>query len=90
MENNKNHQITIPKGRNGFSSLEVVDRDDPKYQTRRPYELTNAIISTDERYSDCLLLHSTVLAQSSDGFLQITYWTEDSILLQPNSIGNFA
>ena len=25
MENNKNHQITLPKGRSGFSSLDVVD-----------------------------------------------------------------
>ena len=31
MENNKNHQITLPKGRIGFSSLDVVDRDEPKY-----------------------------------------------------------
>ena len=60
MENNKNHQITLPKGRIGFSSLDVVDRDEPKYQIRSPYELTNAIISTDERYNDCFLLHSTV------------------------------
>ena len=37
MENNKNHQITLPKGRIGFSSLDVVDRDEPKYQIRSPY-----------------------------------------------------
>ena len=88
MENNKNHQITLPKGRIGFSSLDVVDRDEPKYQIRSPYELTNAIISTDERYNDCFLLHSTVPAQNSDDFLQIIYGTEDSILQQPNSIGH--
>ena len=50
--------------------------------------LTNAIISTDERYNDCCLLNSTVPAQSSDDFLQIIYGTEDSILQQPNSIGH--
>ena len=88
MENNKNHQITLPKGRIGFSSLDVVDRDEPKYQIRSLYELTNAIISTDERYNDCFLLHSTVPAQKSDDFLQIIYGTEDSILQQPNSIGH--
>ena len=88
MENNKNHQITLPKGRIGFSSLDVVDRDEPKYQIRSPYELTNAIISTDERYNDCFLLHSTVPAQNSDEFLKIIYGTEDSILQQPNSIGH--
>ena len=30
MENNKNHQITSPKGRIGFSSLDVVDREEPQ------------------------------------------------------------
>ena len=86
MEKNENHQITLLKGRIGFSSFEVVDRDEPKYQIRSPYELTNATISTDERYNDCFLLHSTDPAQSSDDFLQIIHGTEDSILQQPNSI----
>ena len=27
MENNKNHQITLPKGRIGFSSLDISDQD---------------------------------------------------------------
>ena len=80
MENNKNHQISLPKGRIGFSSLDVVDRDEPKYQIRSAYELTNAVFSTDERYNDCFLLYSTVPAQSGDNFLQIIYGTEDSIL----------
>ena len=88
MENNKNHQIKLSKRRIGFSSLDVVDRDEPKYPIRSPYELTNAIISTDERDNDCFLLHSTVPAQSSDRFLQIIYGTENSILQQPNSIGH--
>ena len=35
-ENNKNHQKTLPKGRIGFSSFDVVDRDEPKYQIRSP------------------------------------------------------
>ena len=88
MENHKNHQITLPKGQIGFSSLDDVDRDEPKYQIRSPYELTNAIISTYERYYDCFLLHSTVPAQSSDEFLKIIYGKEESILQQPNSIGH--
>ena len=50
MEINKNHQITLPKGRIGFSSLDVLDQEEPKYQIRSPYELTmHAIIATDER-----------------------------------------
>ena len=88
MENIKSHQITRLKGRIGFSSLVVVDRDEPKYQIRHPYKLTNAIISTDERYNDCFLLHSMVPAQGSDEFLQIIYGTEDSTLRQSNSIGH--
>ena len=86
MENNKNHQITLPKGRIGFSSLDVVDRDEPKYQIRSPYDLTNAIICTDECYNDCFLSHPTVPAQGSDDFLQIIYGTKASIIHQPKSI----
>ena len=63
MENNKNYQITLPKGRIGFSSLDVSDKDEPKYQVRDPYELKNAILSTNEQYNDCFLLHSTIPSQ---------------------------
>ena len=56
----------MPRGRIAFFSLDVVDRDEPKYQRRSPYELMNAIISSDERYNGCFLLHSTVPTQSSD------------------------
>ena len=52
MEKNKNHQMTLPKGRIDFSSLNVSDKDQPKYQMRDPYELTNAIFSTNEQYND--------------------------------------
>ena len=88
MENNKNHQITLPKGRIGFSSLDVSDKDEPKYQIRDPYELTNAILSTNEQYNDCFLLHSTIPSQLPDEFLQIVYGDENSILKQPISIGH--
>ena len=82
-ENNKNHQITLPKGRIGFSSLDVTDKEEPKYQIRNPYKLTNAIITTNNKYKDCFLLHSTIPAQSPDDCLQIIHGTEDSILQQP-------
>ena len=87
MENNKNHQITLLKGRIGFSSLDVSDKDEPKYKIRDPHELTNAILSTNEQYDDCFLLHSTIPSQSHNEFLQIVYGNENSILDQPNSIG---
>ena len=88
MENNKNHQITLPKGRIGFSSIVISDKDEPRYQIRDPYELTNAILSTNEQYNDCFLLHSTIPSQLPDEFLQIVYGNENSILQQPNSIGH--
>ena len=71
IENNKNHQITLPKGRVGFSSLDVADKEEPKYQIRNPFELTNAIMTTGDTYNDCFLLHSTVPAQSPDDCLQV-------------------
>ena len=43
MENNKNHQITLPNGRICFPSLDAPDKDEPNYQIRDPYELTDAI-----------------------------------------------
>ena len=88
MENNKNHHITLPKGRIGFSSLDISDKDEPTYQIRDPYELTNAILLTNEQYNDCFLLHSTIPSQLHDEFLQIIYGNEISILQQPNSIGH--
>ena len=88
MENNKNHQITLPKGRIGLSSLDVCHTDKPKYQIRDPFELTNSILSTNEKYNDCFLLHSTIPSQSADDFLQKVYGNENSILEQPKSIGH--
>ena len=87
IENNKNHQITLPKGRIGFSSLDVADKEELKYQIRNPYELTNAILTTGKKYNDCFLLHS-IPAQSPDDCLQIIHGTEDSKLQQPHSIGH--
>ena len=87
IENNKNHQITLPKVRIGFSSLDVVDKEEHKYQIRNAYEFTNAIITTDYKFNDCFLLHSTIPAQSPDDCLQIIHGTEDSKLQQPHSIG---
>ena len=53
MENNKKHQMTLPNGRIRFSSLDVNDKKEPKYQTRNPYELANAIITTVQRLLFC-------------------------------------
>ena len=88
MENNKNHQITLPKGRICFSSIDVSNRDEPQNRVRDPYELKNAMLSTSEQYNDCFLLPSTIPSQLPDEFLQIVYGNENSILEQPNSIGH--
>ena len=85
---NKNHQNTLPKGRIRFPSLDVSDNDEPKHQKRDPYELINAILSTNEQYNDCFLLHSTIPSQLPDEILQIIYGNENSILERPNSIGH--
>ena len=50
--------------------------------------MTNAILSTNEQYNDCVLLHSTIPSQLLDEFLQIVYGNENSILEQPISIGH--
>ena len=85
MENNKNHHITLPKGSIGFTSFDVVDWDEPKYQRRSPYKLTNVIFFTDDRHNDCFFSYSTVPSHKSDEFLQTIYGTEDLILHQPHS-----
>ena len=87
-ETNKNHQMTIPKGLIGLSSLDSADKDEPIYQIRNPYELTRTIITTADKYNDCFLLHSTIPAQSPDDCLQTIHGTEDSILQQPHSVGH--
>ena len=88
MENNKNHQINLLKGRIGFLSLDVSDTDEPKYQIRDPYELTNSVFSTNEQYNNCFLLHLTIPSVSHEEFLQIVSGNENSILEHPNSIAH--
>ena len=73
METNKNHQITLPKGRIGFSSSVISDTVEAKYQLRDPYELTNAMFLTNEQYNECFLPHSTIPSLSHDEFLQILW-----------------
>ena len=81
-------KITYTSEKQQEPSNHVSDTDAPKYQVRHPYELTNAIFSTNEQYNDCFLLHSTIPSQSHDVFLQIVYGNENLIPDQPNSIGH--
>ena len=85
IENSKKHHITLGKGWIGFFLLDMIDQDEPEYQTWSPYELTNTIFSTDERYNDCFHLHSTVPSQRSNDFSEIIiiYVTVVSIFQNP-------
>ena len=81
IEINKNHQITLTEGRIGFSSSDVADKEEPKYQIRNPYELTNAIITT-------ATSTTTAFFYTPDDCLQLYRGTDDSILQQPHSIAH--
>ena len=83
MENNKNHQITLPGGRIRFSSLDLLDREEPKYQIQSPYELTNAIIAADERYNDCFFCILQSLFSLAMRFYRLCMETKISLCSHP-------
>ena len=60
MEDNRNHQITLNKGVFRYSSLDISDRDRPKYQIRDCVQMANSNLSENDQYKECFLLHSTV------------------------------
>ena len=60
LENNRNHQLTLNKGVIGYSSLDISDRDRPKYQIRDCVQIVNSIPTENDQYNECFLLHSTV------------------------------
>ena len=60
MENNRNQQITLNKGVIGYSSLDISDRDRPKYQIRDCVQMVNSILAENNQYNESFLLHSTV------------------------------
>ena len=60
MENKRNHQITLNKGVTGYSSLDISDRDRSKYQIRDCIQMVNSILTENDQYTECFLLHSTV------------------------------
>ena len=60
MENNKNHQITLDKGILGYSSLDILDFERPKYQRKDCVKMVDCILSENDQYNECFLLHSTL------------------------------
>ena len=86
MENNKNHTITLVKGTIGYSMLDVLDQEIPKYQIRNPTELAYAILNENEEYNDCFLLHSTIPSQDMNDCLRIEGGNSKTILSRPDPI----
>ena len=60
MENNRNHQITLNKGVIGYSPLDISDYDRPKYQIKDCIQMVNSILTENDQYNECFLLHCTV------------------------------
>ena len=60
IENNRNHQKTLNKGVIGCSSLDISDRDRPKYQIRDRVQMVNSILTESDQYNEWYLLHSTI------------------------------
>ena len=60
MENNKNHQITIDKETLGYSALDILDYERPKYQIKDCVKMVDCILSGNDQYNECFLLHSTL------------------------------
>ena len=86
MENNKNHTITLGKGTIGYSMLDVIDKEIPKYQIRKPTELAYTILSENEEYNDCFLLHATIPSQDLNDCIRIEGGNSTTILNRPDSI----
>ena len=60
MENNRNHQITLNKGVIGYSSLDICNRDRPKYQIKGCVQMVISILTENDKYDECFLLPSTI------------------------------
>ena len=81
MENNKNHQITLDKGILGYSSLDILDFERPKYQIKDCVKMVDCILSEKDQYNECFLLHSTLPHEPDfrDG-IRINNGNDDTIL----------
>ena len=85
-ENNKTHTITLVKGTIGYSMLDVIDKEIPKNHIRNPTELADTILSKNEEYNDCFLLHSTIGSQDMKDCIRIEGGNSTTILSRPDSI----
>ena len=60
MDNDKNHQIRVDKGTLGYSAIDILDYERPKYQIKDCVETTDCILSENDQYNESFLLHSTL------------------------------
>ena len=89
MENNKNHQITLDKGILGYSSLDILDFERPKYQIKDCVKMVDCILSENDQYNECFLLHSTLPHEPDfrDG-IRIIIGNDDTIFENQTAIAH--
>ena len=85
-ENKKNHTITLVKGSIGYSTIDVLAIEIPKYQIRKPTELAHAILNESEEYNICFLLQSTIPFQDMNDCLRIEGENSTKTLSRPDPI----
>ena len=60
IENNRNHQITLNRGIIGHATIDLQEKERPKFQIKDCVTMVNTILKENPDYNDCFLLHSTV------------------------------
>ena len=89
MENNKNHQITLDKGTLGYSALDILDYERRKYQYKNSARMADCILSENDQYNECYLLHLTLPHQTDfkDG-IRINNGNDDTIFGNQTAIAH--
>ena len=89
MENNRYHQLTLNKGVIGYSSLDISDYERPKYQIKDCVQMVNSILTEDDQYNECFLLHSTVPCEPDlQDKIQILNGNEETIFQADTAIAH--
>ena len=51
MEKNRNHQTILDKGKLGYSALDILDFERPKYQIKDCFKMVDCILSENDQYT---------------------------------------
>ena len=88
-ENNKNHQITLDKGILGYSSLDILDFERPRYRIKDCVKMVDCILSENDQYNECFLLQSTLPHEPDfrDG-IRIINGNDDTIFEKQTAIAH--